>query len=928
MAHATGAPFPVREIVLTRSDAAPGGTRPTDPLPTISIVREMRRSYLDYAMSVIVSRAIPDLRDGLKPAHRRILYAMLEGGYLWSRPYRKSARVVGDVIGRYHPHGDQAVYDTLVRLAQEFSMRLPLVDGQGNFGSLDGDMAAAMRYTEVRLARAAESMLADIDRGTVDFQENYDGQDREPVILPARIPNLLVNGSEGIAVGMATRIPPHNLGEVIDAALALVANPEIRLDELMEIVPGPDFPTGGQVVGQAGIRATYALGRGSIHMRSRSRIEAPPSGRTAIVIDEVPFQVNKAGLVEEIARLARDRVVEGIAEVRDESDRDGIRVVIDLKRDATPEVVRNQLHRFSRMQTHFGANLIALVGGRPERFTLKSYLEEFLRFRQEVVVRRTTHDLGEARSRAHLLCGLAIAVENIDEVVATIRGAPDPAAARASLLAREWDSARILPYLQLVDDPGQQVVQIAADESRIRLSEEQARAILELRLQRLTGLGREEITGELRSLSERIADFLAILASRERILAIVGAELVELSDRRATPRRTEIIPVDDEVEDEALIEPGEMVVTVTRGGYIKRTPVAEFRTQQRGGKGLQGMSTREADFVTRLFVANTHTPVLFFTTDGRVYQRKVWQLPLGARTGRGKAMVNVLPIGSGISVSAMMPAEVDDEDGDEAAGRQIVLATSSGRVRRNPMSMFRRIRSTGIIAMKLDAGVRLIGAAACSAGDDVFLVSARGQAGRFAATDLREFRSRESTGVRGLRLAPGDEVVSVTTLPPSHPDRGATGDWLAARRAGETDLDPELAASERMLLLVDSAGFGKRTSSHEFPTKGRGGKGVRAMQLPADPGRVVVAAFPVAEADQIMLATDSGQSLRCPVTGVSRRSRTAGGVRLLRTGAEERVVSVARLDDAVASEGAVDGEIPGPAGAEPESAAEAVPAAD
>ncbi len=885
---------------MTQDETAAPEFRQPDPPATISIVKEMRNSYLDYAMSVIVSRAIPDLRDGLKPAHRRILYAMLEGGYLWNRPYRKSARVVGDVIGRYHPHGDQAVYDTLVRLAQEFSMRLPLVDGQGNFGSLDGDMAAAMRYTEVRLARAAEAMLADIDRDTVDFQENYDGEDREPTVLPARVPNLLVNGSEGIAVGMATRIPPHNLGEIVDAALAFIENPSIRLEELMEIVPGPDFPTGGQVVGQAGILATYALGRGSIVMRAKSRIEDTASGRTSIIIDEIPYQVNKASMVEEIARLAKERTVEGISEVRDESDRDGIRVVIDLKRDATPEVVRNQLHRFSRMQASFGANLIALIGGRPERFHLKTYLEEFVRFREEVVTRRTSHDLREARNRAHMLCGLAIAVENIDEVVSTIRAAPNPAAAREALLARAWDAERIVPYLRLVDDPEQRA--FALDEPvagrTVHLSEEQARAILELRLQRLTALGRDEITEELKVLATRITDYLAILGSHERILAIVSRELIELRDTRSTPRRTEIIPIDDEIEDEALIERAEMVVTVTHGGYIKRTPVEEFRAQRRGGKGLAGMSTKEEDFVTQLFAANTHTPVLFFTTDGRVYQRKVWQLPLGARTGRGKAIVNVLPIEKGVTVSAMMPVEPEEMARDD---RQIVLATSSGRVRRNKLLTFSKIRANGIIAMKLDEGVRLIGAAVCSDSDDVLLVSGRGQAIRFAASDVRVFGGRDSMGVRGVRLRTGDEAVSMAVIPRSSCDREEAHAYLAARRAGGTPSAPELAEQEVILLFVDSEGLGKRTSSHEFPQRNRGGQGVRAMSLKRgrtkDGRRLVVAAFEVEDSDEIMLTTDSGQSIRCPVDGISMRSRIAGGVRLLRIGEDERVVSVARLEE-------------------------------
>jgi len=867
---------------LSLFDSPAFDPKPRDTVPTVSITDEMRRSYLDYAMSVIVSRAIPDLRDGLKPAHRRILYAMLEGGYLWNRPYRKSARVVGDVIGRYHPHGDQAVYDTLVRMAQEFSMRIPLVDGQGNFGSLDGDLAAAMRYTEVRLAPAAEDMLADIDRNTVDFRDNYDGQDEEPTVLPARIPNLLVNGAEGIAVGMATRVPPHNLGEVINAALALIDNPDISLGELTDILPGPDFPTGGQVIGRNGIRAMYANGRGSLRMRAKSRIEQNAQGRAAIIVDEIPYQVNKATMVEEIARLAKDRVVEGIREIRDESDRDGLRVAIDLKNDATPEVVRNQLHRFSRMETVLGANLIALIGGRPERFDLKTYLGEFLRFREEVVVRRTRNDLEQARERAHLLCGLAIAVENLDEVVQTIRSSPNPSAAREALIAREWDAGAILPYLRLVDDPAQRSIATDADATgRIQLTELQARAILELRLQRLTALGRDEIRDELGTLGAQIEGFLALLASRKKILAIVAEELVRLRDTRADARRTELVEQDDEVEDEALIEPAEMIVTVTHGGYIKRTQVDEYRAQRRGGKGVAGMSTKDEDFVTRLFAANTHSSLLFFTTDGKVHRRKVWQLPQSSRTGRGKAMVNVLPIEAGITVSAMMTLDPDRETGWSA-----LLATSCGRVRRNSLAAFANVRANGLIAMNLGEGSRLIDAVACQETDDVLLVTARGQAARFAVRNLRVFRSRNSMGVRGIRLDPGDELVAMTVLPGANPDRGASGD---ARTA---------PAPRRPLLFVDSAGFGKRTPEPAFSRRGRGGKGVRAMALKrgkASEARAIVAAFPVDDSDQIMLSTDAGQSIRCPVSGISSRSRTAGGVRLLRVGTDERVASVARI---------------------------------
>ncbi len=867
--------------------------------PSVSIVAEMRRSYLDYAMSVIVARAIPDLRDGLKPVHRRILFAMHEGGYLWNRPYRKSARVVGDVIGRYHPHGDNAVYDALVRLAQPFSMRLPLLDGQGNFGSLDGDEPAAMRYTEIRLAQAAAAMLTDIDRDTVDFQDNYDGQDREPTVLPARIPNLLVNGAEGIAVGMATRIPPHNLGEAIDAALAMIEDPDVSMETLMERMPAPDFPTGGQIVGRLGCRELYRTGRGSILLRAKSRIEEGRGGRSAIIIDEVPFQVNKARLVEEISSLARERRVEGIAEVRDESDRQGVRVAIDLRRDATPEVVRNQLHRFTRMQTRFAANMIALVGMRPERLDLRTYLEEFLAFRETVVSRRAAHDLAQARDRAHVLCGLAVAVENIDEVVALIRAAPDAAAARAALRERRWEAARIAPYLQLIDDPEQPAAGIAIDEGGIQLSEAQVKAVLELRLQRLTGLGREEITSELAELGARIRDLLDILSSRERVRGIVADELRALREAHGEPRRTEVLEVDEEeIEDEALIEVEDMVVTVTADGYVKRTPLDDYRSQARGGKGLMGMATKEEDAVTRVFAATTHTPVLFFATDGMVYQLPVWRLPQGPRTGRGKALVNLLPVEQGVTVGTMLPIDTPREEWDSL---QIVLATSSGRVRRNPLSAFANIRANGLIAMKLEPGVRLVDAAVCGEDDDIMLTAAEGRSIRFPVSVLRSFQGRASMGVRGMKVSGDDAVVSMAVLPsiPGEADRAAA--YLKARRAGETVEAgmADLADSERTLLFVDAAGAGKRVSSHEFRAKGRGGQGVASM--PLDRSRkilsdcTVVAAFTVDEDDEILLMTDAGQTIRIPASGVSLQGRTAGGVRLLRIAENERVVGVARV---------------------------------
>lgn len=886
-----------KKPVTDFTPAEPEDEAPATDASTISISTEMRRSYLDYAMSVIVSRAIPDVRDGLKPVHRRILFAMQEGGYHWNRPYRKSARVVGDVIGRYHPHGDTAVYDTLVRMAQDFSMRLPTLDGQGNFGSMDGDAPAAMRYTEIRMARAATDLLADIDRGTVDFQPNYDGQDEEPLVLPARIPNLLVNGSEGIAVGMATKIPPHNLGEIVDAALRVIEEPDVPIEELLRIVPGPDFPTGGIIIGEQGIRRTYQLGSGSIIMRARSTIETGAGGVTQIIVHEVPFQVNKANLVSEIAELARQKTIEGIREVRDESDRHGVRVAIDLRRDATPEIVLNQLHRFTRMQTTFGANMIALVGRRPERLTLKSYLDEFLRFREEVVGRRTRYDLNDARDRAHVLCGLAIAVENIDEVVATIRAAANPAAARDALREKRWDVQKIEPYLRLIDDPDQRVQQLGdSADGKVQLSDRQVRAILELRLQRLTGLGREEISNELKELGEQIAEYLAILGSRERLLEIVAAELREVKEQHATPRRTTFEAVEEELEDESLIEPEEMIVTITQQ-YIKRTPIDEYRVQNRGGKGLAGMKFKEGDFITHQFVANTLTPLLFFTSDGRVHLRKVWQLPIGPRTGRGRATVNFLPIDSTVSISTVFALDLPPEEQEELS---IVFVTSNGRVRRNHLKSFRNIRANGLIAMKLDEGVRLIGVALCRPDDDILITSASGKSIRFAATEARLFGSRASMGVRGMRLVEDDHIVAITAIPSAQCEPEQADAYLAARRAD--DPMPQslahLTERERTLLFVDSNGYGKRVSSHEFRSKHRGGKGMRSMVLRDREGftPAVVACTVVDDEDEVMLATNEGQSIRCPVANVSRQSRNAGGVRLFRTKENETVVSVARID--------------------------------
>ncbi|MBU2958848.1 DNA gyrase subunit A [Paracoccus sp. 1_MG-2023] len=877
--------------------------------PMIDISSEMRTSYLDYAMSVIVSRAIPDLRDGLKPVHRRILYAMNETGNTADKAYRKSARPVGDVMGKYHPHGDSAIYDALVRMAQDFSMSLPLLDGQGNFGSMDGDPPAAMRYTEVRMDKPANFLLMDIDKETVDFQDNYDGKDREPTVLPARFPNMLVNGAGGIAVGMATNIPPHNLGEVIDATLELIENPDLPTERILELIPGPDFPTGGLILGRSGSRKAYLEGRGSVIIRARHHIEEPRKDRYTIVLDEIPYQVNKASLIEKIAELAKEKKVEGIASVQDESDRTGIRVAIDLKRDATPDVVLNQLFRFTQMQTSFGCNMLALNGGRPEQLKLRDFLTHFISFREEVVARRTAYELRRARERSHVLCGLAVAVSNVDEVVATIRSSADAAAARQRLMERRWPAHDIVEYLRLIDDPLHPV----NDDGTYNLSETQARAILELRLQRLTQLGVKEVTDELQSLAEAIREFLAILASRDRIMGIISDELREVKDLFAVPRRTEITEWSGDMMDEDLIEREDMVVTITSGGYIKRTALAEFRAQRRGGKGLSSMATKEDDVVTTLFVANTHTELLFFTTDGMVYRMKTWRLPIGGRTSRGKAIVNILPIDGGVSIAALMPVDAPETEWENY---QTIFATSQGDVRRNALSDFTNVKSNGKIAMKLPEGVSLIGVRMATEDDDVMLMTAAGRAIRFPTTAVRVFKGRDSTGVRGIRLAEGDEVVSMSVIRHFEAEPSERVAYLKMRRAvagalddgAEPDEDEEAApegqisqeryaemsAAEDMILTITAKGAGKISSSHDYPVRGRGGQGVMGMDK-AMRGGALVASFPVDPDDQIMLATSTGQSIRVPVDGISFRSRSAGGVRVFNTAQGEYVVSVARV---------------------------------
>ncbi len=875
----------------------------------------MKRSYLDYAMSVIVSRALPDARDGLKPVHRRILYSMHENGYTHDKPYRKSARVVGDVIGKYHPHGDQSIYDALARMAQDFSLRLMLIDGQGNFGSVDGDPPAAMRYTEVRLARSAEALLEDIDEDTVDFQENYDGSEEEPTVLPARFPNLLANGAGGIAVGMATNIPPHNLGEIVDGCVALLDNPALGFEELLQIVPGPDFPTGGLILGRAGIRSAYMTGRGSVIMRARATVEQLRKDREAIIITEIPYQVNKSNLLERISELVREKKLEGISDLRDESDRDGMRVVIELKRDAVGDVVLNQLYRYTALQSSFGCNFVALNGGRPEVMNLKDLLQAFIDFREVVVSRRTKFRLGKARARAHELVGLAIAVANIDEVIRLIRSSADAAAAREALMSRDWPAQDVAPLLALIDDPIWRI----KEDGTYRMSELQARAILDLRLQRLTALGRDEIGDELQKIADQIRDFLEILASRLRIQTIIREELAEVRAAFSTPRKTEITDSDADMEDEDLIAREDMVVTFSHSGYAKRVPLSMYRAQRRGGKGRSGMSTKEEDFVTRLFVANTHTMLLFFSSLGQVYKMKVWRLPEAPPNGRGKALVNLLPLDPGERITTILPLP-DDESLWEA--QDVMFATSTGGIRRNKLSDCVPRTSLGKRVMEFDDETQVIvDVALASERDDVLLTTAHGQCIRFAAEDIRVFggggSTGTSTGVRGISLEARDRVISMAILRHFEASSDERALYLRQSRAmrGEVDnaangdeevaaegsqLPPEryaeMSAAEQVVLTVSANGYGKRTSSFEYRITNRGGKGITAMAV-NDRNGELVASFPVEEGDQIMLVTDAGQLIRCPVAGIRLAGRSTQGVIVFDTHATEKVVSVERISE-------------------------------
>jgi len=897
----------------TPEDEAPKGPQGLpEGVSPIAIEEEMKRSYLDYAMSVIVSRAIPDVRDGLKPVHRRILYSMHENGFTREKPYKKSARVVGDVIGKYHPHGDSAVYDALVRLAQDFSMRLPLLDGQGNFGSIDGDPPAAMRYTEVRMDRPAASLLADIEKNTVNFQENYDASENEPVVLPSRFPNILVNGAGGIAVGMATNIPPHNLGEVIDASIALMDNGALSDQELIDIIPGPDFPTGALIMGRSGARSGILTGKGSVTMRARAEIEEIRKDRMAIVVTEIPYQVNKANMIKKIAALVNEKRIEGISAVRDESDRVGMRVVIELKRDAVPDVVLNQLYRYSQLQQNFSSNMLALNGGKPEQMNVRQMLQAFLIFREDVIARRTKFDLAKARDRAHIIVGMATAVANIDEVIRIIRGSANPKEARENLLNRTWPAKDMGALIKLIADPRSKLL----DDGTIQLTEEQAKAILDLRLLKLTALGMDELMDEARKLAAQITDLLDILRSRARVQEIIRSELTEVREKFATPRRSEFVDGELDFDDEDLIANEDMVVTVTSAGYVKRTPLDTYRAQRRGGKGRSGMSTKDEDYVTTVFVASTHTPVLFFSSTGMAYKLKVWKLPPGGPNTRGKALVNLLPLDQDESINSIMALPENEEDWKEL---DIMFASRSGGVRRNSLADFTRVNRNGKIAMKPDEGDGIVDVRLCTEDDDILLTSALGKAIRFKVTDVRRFVGRTSSGVRGIRLADGDEVISMAVL--RHVDvetdearaymkhanamRRALGEGEDDDAAEEIEIESslsderigELGGKEQFVLTLADDGFGKRSSSYDYRCMNRGGQGVTAQELSRKGAEnaSLTRSFCIEDDDQIMIVTDGGQLIRCPVKNIRIVSRSSRGVTVIRTKEDERVVSVERI---------------------------------
>ena len=876
-------------------------------ISNINLDTEMRQSYLDYAMSVIVSRALPDARDGLKPVHRRILYSMYENNYEWNKPYRKSARVVGDVIGKYHPHGDQSIYDALVRMAQPFSMHLPLIEGQGNFGSVDGDPPAAMRYTEVRMEKISQHLLNDLDKETVDFQENYDNSESEPIVIPAEFPNLLVNGAGGIAVGMATNIPPHNLGEITDACLLLLDKPEASIDELIEIVPGPDFPTGGIILGQSGSRSAYSTGKGSIIIRGKVSIEDLPKDKKAIIISEIPYQLNKVSLIEKIAELVREKTIDGITDLRDESDRNGMRIYIELRKDAVPDVILNQLYRYTQLQTSFGANTVALDRGNPKTLNLKELLECFLDFREDVVTRRIKFLLNKARDRAHILVGLAIAVSNIDEIIKLIRSSKSPSDAKEKLIKKEWPAKDVKSLIELIDDPRHSL----SKKGLCKFSDEQARAILELRLQRLTAIGKEDIENEMDELKKNIEDYLLTLKSKEKVIDIIKKELTEIKDNFSIPRRTEIVDYIDDVQDEDLIKKEEMAVTVSHSGYIKRVPLSTYRSQNRGGKGRSGMQTKDEDFVTYIFVANTHQPILFFSSTGMVYKLKTYLLPISSPQAKGKALINLLPLSEGEVITTIMPLSENEDDWKDL---YVMFATSTGGIRRNNLSDFLRINKNGKIAMKPSDGESIISVQTCTDDNDILLATKKGQCIRFSVDKVRVFASRSSTGVRGIKLDKNDSVMAMSIL--NHVE-GETDEFRAylkassiMRRAKDdteesiadedvslelsTERYAELAAKEQVILTVASNGQGKRTSSYEYRLTNRGGKGVISMMLTKS-NSDMVSSFPIDENDEIMLIDDNGQLIRCPVSGIRIMGRNTQGVKIFNISEDSSVVSVERV---------------------------------
>ena len=893
----------------TSDPAENGGPSLPKGVSLITIEDELKRSYLDYAMSVIVSRALPDVRDGLKPVHRRILYAMDEAGNTHDKRYRKSANTVGEVMGRYHPHGDQAIYDALVRMAQDFSMSLMLIDGQGNFGSIDGDPAAAMRYTESRLAKSAAALLTDIGEDTVDFQANYDGERQEPSVLPARYPNLLVNGAGGIAVGMATNIPPHNLAEVIDATIALINNPDLSDLDLLDIVPGPDFPTGCEILGRTAARAALMTGRGSVATRARYKMETI-RGREAIVFTEIPYQVNKATVYERIGELVREKKIEGVAEVRDESNRFGIRLVVELKRDTVADVVINQLYRFTQLQTSFGVNMLALNNGRPEQMGLRAMLEAFIRFREQVVTRRTKFRLAKARKRGHETVGLAIAVANIDEVIRVIRQSADPNEAREQLMARDWPVGDMLPLINLIADPRSIAVETAGGVFTLRLSEEQARAILELRLQRLTGLGRDDIAKAATEIAEEIRELLDILGSRQRIFEIIKTEMGDVKDAFGVARRTPISESEGEIDDEALIPREDMVVTVTHGGYVKRTPLALYRTQRRGGKGRAGMVMKDEDFVTRVFVASTHAPILFFSSAGMVYKMKAWRLPQGDPRARGRALVNLFPLEAGETITSVMALPEDEHDWEKL---DVMFATRSGGVRRNKLSDFVQVNRNGKIAMKPDEGDGIVDVQICSEDDDVLLTTQNGMCVRFRTTDVRVFKGRDSTGVRGVDLKDGDSVIGMGVLKHVDVTTKEVSDYFKwdSQARGEVELEVEddaaidgeatpferlawLKTQEQFILAVTSTGLGKRASAYEYRVTNRGGKGLIAHRLTGDAR--LIASFPVKDSEELLLVTDKGQLIRTGIGQIRIAGRATQGVILINVAEDEHVVAAERLE--------------------------------